>query len=101
MSGTLTVTATDRAGNATTQPFHVVRDAISPTASIQAPGAAGLRFQVAWGGQDGESGVRDYDVQYKVGSRDWAGWYTGTTQTAGSFAGDEDQSYTFRVRATD
>jgi hypothetical protein len=101
MSGTLTVTATDRAGNATTQPFSVVRDAISPTASIQAPGAAGLRFQVAWGGQDGESGVRGYDVQYRVTGGDWAGWYTSTTQTGAPFVGEQDQSYIFRVRATD
>jgi hypothetical protein len=51
--------------------------------------------------QDGESGVRDCDVQYQVGSGDWIGWYTHTTQTRASFIGAEDQTYTFQVRATD
>ena len=51
--------------------------------------------------QDGESGLRDYDVEYKVGeSGGWTAWLTHTTQTQAPFVGEADQSYTFRVRAT-
>jgi hypothetical protein len=74
---------------------------MAPTASVQVPAAAPLRFQVAWAGQDGLAGVSDYDVQYKVGSGEWVGWYTHTTQTRASFIGEKDQTYTFQVRATD
>jgi hypothetical protein len=44
ISATLTITASDRAGNTTILPFHVVRDAISPTVNVQAPSAAGLSY---------------------------------------------------------
>jgi hypothetical protein len=101
LSSTLAVTATDRAGNVTTRPFTLVRDAMAPTASIQVPTAAPLRFEVTWAGQDSLSGVQDYDVAYKVEGGDWLGWYTHTTQTASNFSGERDQSYAFRVRATD
>jgi RHS repeat-associated protein len=40
-------------------------------------------------------------VAYKVGSGNWVGWYTGTTRTQASFIGEKDQTYYFRVRATD
>jgi RHS repeat-associated protein len=56
---------------------------------------------VTWSGEDSESGPRDYDVAYKVGSGNWVGWYTGTTRTQASFIGEKDQTYYFRVRATD
>jgi hypothetical protein len=52
--------------------------------------------------QDGESGLLDYDVEYKVGeSGDWTAWLTHTSQTQAPFVGEADQSYTFRMRATD
>jgi RHS repeat-associated protein len=101
-SATLAITATDRAGNQTTQPFHVMEDTGTPTVTIQVPPVAPLRFWVSWLGQDGESGVRDYDVQYKVGaSGTWVSWLTNTPQTEAPFVGERDQSYYFRVQATD
>jgi hypothetical protein len=52
--------------------------------------------------QDGEPGLRDYDVQYKVGiSGTWTSWLTNTSQTQADFVGERDQSYYFRVQATD
>jgi RHS repeat-associated protein len=52
--------------------------------------------------QDGESGLRDYDVAYKAGeSGTWTAWLTHTTQTQAPFVGEAGQSYTFRVQATD
>jgi hypothetical protein len=46
--------------------------------------------------QDGESGLRDYDVDYKVGeSGDWTAWLTPTTQAQAPFVGEADQSHVF------
>jgi RHS repeat-associated protein len=101
-SATLAITATDRAGNQTTQPFTLFKDSISPTVTIAVPPVAPLHFRVSWLGQDGESGLRDYDVQYKVGiSGTWTSWLSDTTQTQADFVGERDQSYYFRVQATD
>ncbi|MEJ2556516.1 MAG: RHS repeat-associated core domain-containing protein, partial [Anaerolineae bacterium] len=102
LSTTLAVTATDRAGNQTTQPFTLFKDTISPTVTIAVPPVAPLHFRVSWLGQDGESGLRDYDVQYKVGvAGTWTSWLTNTSQTEAPFVGERDQSYYFRVQATD
>jgi hypothetical protein len=88
-SATLTVTATDRAGNQTTQPLRVIEDTTAPTVTIRVPPVAPLRFWVSWSGQDGESGLRDYAVQYKVGiSGTWTSWLTHTTQTQAPFVGE-------------
>jgi hypothetical protein len=47
--------------------------------------------------QAGESGLRDYDVQYGA----WTSWLAHTSQTEAPFVGERDQSYYFRVQATD
>jgi hypothetical protein len=101
-SATLAITATDRAGNQTTQPFYVIEDTGTPTVTIQVPEVAPLRFWVSWSGQDAMSGVHDYAVQYKVGvAGTWTSWLSDTTQTQADFLGERDQSYYFRVQATD
>jgi hypothetical protein len=70
--------------------------------TIAVPPVAPLHFRVSWSGQDGESGLRDYAVQYKVGiSGIWTSWLTHTSQTQADFVGERDQSYFFRVQATD
>jgi RHS repeat-associated protein len=52
--------------------------------------------------QDAESGLRDYDVQYKVGAGGtWTSWLTNTSQTQTLFVGEAGQSYFFQVKATD
>ncbi len=51
----------------------------------------------ARGRQDGESGLRDYDVQYGT----WTSWLSDITQAQADFLGERDQSYYFRVQATD
>jgi hypothetical protein len=95
-------TATDRAGNQTTQPFHVMEDTGAPTVTIAVPPVVPLHFRVSWSGQDAASGLRDYEVQYKVGiSGTWTSWLSDTTQTQANFLGERDQSYYFRVQATD
>jgi len=59
-SATLSISATDRAGNVSTQPVTVIRDTTPPTVTFNLPGVAPLRFPVAWSGDD-ECGVRHYD----------------------------------------
>jgi hypothetical protein len=49
-SATLAVTATDRTGNQTTQPFTLFKDTISPTVTIAVPPVAPLHFRVSWSG---------------------------------------------------
>jgi RHS repeat-associated protein len=103
VSDTFVVSATDQVdipGQA--QPFRVAQDAISPTAAITVPAAAGLSFQVVWAGQDGESGVRGYEVQYRDAlTPTWTAWLSGTAETQAPFFGQREHSYTFQVRATD
>jgi len=79
----------------------VIRDTTPPTLTVHAPDVAPLHFQISWPGEDSESGLRDYDVAYKVGGGNWVGWYTGTTRTQASFIGEKDQTYYFRIHATD
>jgi hypothetical protein len=102
VSATFQASADDEVGMAAlSSAYRVVQDAISPTVAITAPSTAGLTFRVAWGGQDTLSGVRDYNLAYKVEGGDWLGWYTDTLQTSASFVSEKDQTYTFRVQATD
>jgi RHS repeat-associated protein len=91
----------DRAANVITQPLTVIRDTTPPTITIDLPGVASLRFRVSWSGDD-ECGVRHYDVQYKAGAGGtWTGWLTATTRTEAVFLGQSNQTYYFRIRATD
>jgi RHS repeat-associated protein len=70
--------------------------------TIAAPPVAPIHFRVSWSGQDGESGLRGYDVQYKVGiTGTWTSWLTNTSQTQAPFVGEAGESYFFQVRATD
>jgi hypothetical protein len=82
-------------------PSNVSEDTSPPTVTIHLPDAAPLRFPVAWSGDD-ECGVRHYDVQYKAGAGGtWTGWLTATTQTEAVFLGQSNQTYYFRIQATD
>jgi hypothetical protein len=56
---------------------------------------------VTWSASDAEAGVRHFDVQYKPGAGSWTAWLTATTETNAQFIGIQDQSYTFRLRASD
>jgi hypothetical protein len=98
--------ATDRVGNVSdwlvSDPVTV--DGEGPTTTISAPSPARLEFVVSWIGDDGGgSGVRDYDVQYKIGSGgQWQNWRTDTTETEYTYTGGQPgQTYYFQARATD
>jgi len=100
---TVVLTATDSTDLWTTAEAPVLLDTTPPSVTIRAPAvsAASLRFTVSWSGSDAHSGVRDYDVQYRVGTGEWVDWYVGATETEAPFVGQTGQTYTFRVRAWD
>ena len=58
-------------------------------------------FTVSWEGSDALSGIRCYDVQYKVDDGDWVDWLLCTTETSATFAGEPGHTYCFRCRAKD
>jgi hypothetical protein len=95
--------------NLTTGPaFQVIRDTRAPTVTFVLPPNAPLQFTVAWFGDDRAndagtpgSGIREYDVQSKVGGGSWQELLTDTTELNTPFSGDPGQTYYFRVQATD
>jgi hypothetical protein len=99
--GNFTVTAADQVNNADSDTFTLVRDATPPTPDITVPSVAPLTFDVTWSASDAEAGVRHFDVHYKQGAGSWTAWLTATTETSAQFIGQQDESYTFRVRASD
>lgn len=79
-------------------------DALTPSSWLSAPAWSDtITFTVRWSGNDnGPSGLRSYDVQYRDGSRGaWIDWLTETVQTQAAFAGEYEHTYYFRCRARD
>ncbi|MBC7250951.1 MAG: hypothetical protein H5T62_11770, partial [Anaerolineae bacterium] len=59
-------------------------------------------FTVSWTGYDqGGSGIKCYDVQFRDGFGSWQNWQTCTTATSAEFSGQSGHTYSFRSRATD
>ena len=59
-------------------------------------------FQVEWSGDDGAgSGVAAYDVYVSEDGGAWGVWLEDTTETAGTYAGQNGRSYAFYSVATD
>ena len=82
-------------------------ETLPPTTTITALPAYS-RFNkdlvVSWGGTDaGLSGIKNYDVQYKIGTDvNWVNWKTDTLQTTAVLSGGAAaETYYFRVRGTD
>jgi len=83
-------------------PFQVVRDAISPTVVLTVPArSVSTTIPVQWSATDSGSGVRDYDVWYKVDDGNWVLWLNDTQQAQDTYNGDLGRTYAFRVQATD
>lgn len=81
-----------------------VIDTTPPTSSMTAlPQWSTATFTVRWSGADetGGSGIRHYDVQFRVNGGAWQGWQTATTNTSANFTGQNGNFYEFRVRAVD
>lgn len=76
--------------------------------SISAEAESATNLNVSWSGFDSLSGVANYDVEYAEAdscppssSGQWKNWKTDTTSTSDAFNTTPNQSYCFRVRATD
>ena len=110
-SGTITVTVCDLVGNAAYQTFNYIRDTEPPTVVVTCPVTTSApSWTVRWSGSDPApaSGVKHYDVQYKVGpDGPWQDWYTDTSLTQATFGPDypvsvkNGQTYYFRALAED
>lgn len=59
-------------------------------------------FTVSWGGTDGGSGVRYYDLQVRDGGDGaWSDWLRRTSSTSDTYGGVTGHTYYFRARAWD
>lgn len=59
-------------------------------------------FRVYWSGADASSGLRYYDIQYKVGpSGEWTDWLMKTTAASAAFTTTPGTTVYFRSRAHD
>jgi hypothetical protein len=100
--------AKDLAGNKEdfkSQEFKV--DTQAPTASLNTPYystniSTNPTFKLSWSGVDNTSGIKTYDVIYKVGtSGSFTNLLTNTTKTSTYFTGSPGKTYYFKVRAKD
>lgn len=80
-------------------------DVTPPTATMNSlPAVSPASFTVRWSGTDnqGGSGIRNYDVQFRINGGGWNNWLTATTLTQNQFTNAANGAlYEFRVRATD
>jgi len=100
---TITATAKDWVDHEGSAPKDVTVDTTPPESWINAlpETVSTTSFQVSWQGTDGGSGVKNYDVQYKVDSEGWQDWLTGTTAQTAQFTGERGHRYCFQCRARD
>jgi hypothetical protein len=79
-----------------------VYDITSPTVAITAPEhIADTIFVVEWKADAAVSGLRWYDVRYRVGDGEWQDWITETLETSQSFTASGTGKITFGVTAYD
>lgn len=100
------VRAEDRAGNV--EVFGAAEasttvDDESPTSSVTRypRDVHEAAFNLGWTGHDHGSGVRYFDVQYRLNGGDWTIWQQRTSATSATFTALADGRYDFEVRAVD
>lgn len=85
--------------------YDVVIDTTPPVTTMNPlPATSPASFKVKWSAVDNEggTGVKNYDVQYRTQGGNWVNWLNGTTQTEADFSGGANNVvYEFRARATD
>lgn len=84
--------------------YNVNVDTTPPTSNVeQLPQWSPGSFTVRWSGTDnpGGSGIRHFDVQFRVNGGAWQNWQMATTATSATFTGQNGNFYEFRVRAVD
>ena len=81
----------------------ITLDTTAPSTTLSAVhnDSTALDFLVTWAGVDNTSGVRAYDVQYRIGDGPWVDWQSGTVTTQGMLAGKAGDVYYLRARAVD
>ena len=97
--GVFALTAADRVGNSSGTSFTLSLDTTPPTVSVNAPDSSSLKIPVSWDSPDPDR--RDFDVQYSLDGSTWSDWLSATPETNATFIATQDQSVTFRVRASD
>ena len=99
--------AVDHAGNVQPWPQTQARTTVDtqpPSATVNPLPEYTLanNFYLTWGGTDNLSGIKNYDVQYKVGDGPWLLGLQQVTQTSYHVTGlSSGVTYYFRARATD
>ncbi|WP_240695693.1 RHS repeat-associated core domain-containing protein, partial [Candidatus Chloroploca sp. Khr17] len=92
-------------GTDPTKEALVTFDRLAPTSSVTALPAvtSSTPFTVTWQGADDTNGagVGSYDVYVQENGGAWTPWLTSTTTTAAAFDGQDGQTYSFYVVATD
>jgi hypothetical protein len=97
----------DAAGNWSPTPAHVGTywiDVTPPSSFASSPASVGsTSFTVSWSGSDGQSGLANYDVQYRDATTNggWITWKSFTTSTSATFFAAGGHIYQFRSRARD
>jgi len=111
-SGTITVTISDLLDNPAYQTFDYIRDTEPPTVVVACPAVwSEPSWSVSLSGGDpppDPSGFKHFDVQYKVESGDWQGWFiTDTSEIEATFGPtspvpvEDGKTYYFKVEAED
>ncbi|MBK8049784.1 MAG: fibronectin type III domain-containing protein [Anaerolineales bacterium] len=100
------VRATDRAGNRgnLSPTVSTVVDTVPPTATMNplALVQGTSSFLVTWTGSDNLSGIRSYDVEFRIDEGSWEALVSNTQATAFTVTGaTSGQKWEFRARATD
>jgi endonuclease YncB( thermonuclease family) len=105
----VTIEASDLAGNLSRLNYHWLVDFTSPTASINnlAESYSVANFLVSWNGNDNflasSSDIANYDLQYRIDSGEWHDWLSLATGTEAEFHKEISAGSTvfFRIRARD
>lgn len=80
-----------------TNEFLNTLDKISPESAVSASPSEvnDTTFIVQWNGSDNGSGIRSYDVYYKVNNGEYRLWQYDVSSTQDSFVGQQDSVYSF------
>jgi hypothetical protein len=111
-SGTIYVTVYDLLGNAADETFYYYRDVTPPIVDVTCPAVSpDPSWSVSWDSSSdpppNASGLKHFDVQYKVESGVWQDWHTDTLLTQDTFGPtspivvQDNTTYCFKVRAED
>jgi uncharacterized protein YkwD len=84
------------------EPVAVTKPTVTFTNSQVVPFTASTRkVQVSWAGSPGTYAIKDYKLQYRIGSGNWRTVFLATTRTATTLKVAHGKTVQFRVRARD